>query len=518
MRCSYGIQLHCVKTEVELDSEYQSLALPMAKNNSSSQAQPLPQLSQPKAGMRLRKWTLGAELGRGGNGQVWSAVGPKDTKAAVKILMKLKEVPYARFKDEVAALKLVAGVRGILPILDSYMPAKIGADRPWFAMPVAVPLLKAISSSSTWEKIERIAEAAETMSVLHQNGIAHRDIKPGNLLVYEQRCHIGDFGLVDYPEKANVTAPKEQLGPRWTMAPEVLREGNAADPLPADVFSISKTMWIILSGTEKGFDGQYDPRGILSIRKYCGDLYITALEDLLAAGTDPQPKRRPTMATFAQRLRDWIRISGNFPEHNPLQWAEVQSRLFPLSVPSRVIWEDPEEIITVLNILGEISNLNHLFYPDIGGLDLERATHCRREPGCIELIANGVPAIIRPSRLLFEGVDADPQWNYFRLETAELEPSGVYDELDEAAIYEELTDVGGEVYANRSFWEDGEYRGKPLPKESRVVMRYFRGCFVIFQKTSIYNQVSETYDGRHNQMTADQFRAYIEKAIRRGIR
>jgi serine/threonine-protein kinase len=390
-----------------------------------------PQLPQPKRGMSVGKWTLERELGRGGNGQVWLAAGPNGKKAALKILIKLKDSSLARFKDEITALNLAAGVPGVLPILDSHLPKRVGTDRPWYAMSVAVPLLDATKNASTTEKVERIAEVAETMSILHKKGIAHRDIKPGNLLLYEQRCHIGDFGLVDYPNKGDVTAPREQLGARWTMAPEVLREGSQADALPADVFSLGKTMWIILTGIEKGFDGQYDPGGAVSIRKHCGDLYITPLEDLLVASTELRSDRRPTMEAFAERLREWIRISDSFPEHNPLQWAEVQRRLFPLNVPARAVWENLDEIIAVLNILGETSNLNHLFYPGSGGLDLERAVASRREPGCIELIANGMPTIVRPSRLMFESFGADAEWNYFRLETAELEPSGVYDEVGE---------------------------------------------------------------------------------------
>ena len=121
---------------------------------------------------------------------------------------------------------------------------------------------------------------------------------------------------------------------------------------------------------------------------------------------------------------------------------------------------------------------------------------------------DAISVIIRPSRLLFEAFGCDPEWNYFRLEAAELEPSGVYD-LEADTLYEELTDIGGESYANRSHWDDGEYNGRPLPEGSRVVMRYFGGAFVIIQKTSLYNDLNTTYDARHNKMTADEFREYI---------
>jgi serine/threonine-protein kinase len=153
--------------------------------------------------------------------------------------------------------------------------------------------------------------------------------------------------------------------------------------------------------------------------------------------------------------------------------------------------------------------LAHMRFVDPTDL-MERATRSTREPGCIEITTNNIATIIRPSRLLFEAFGYDPEWNYFRLEAADLEPSGVY-QLEADTLYEELTDLGGESYVDRSYWDQNEYDEHPLPEESRVVMRFFRGAFVIFQKTSLYNQLSETYDARHNKMSADEFREYIRK-------
>ena len=219
------------------------------------------------------------------------------------------------------------------------------------------------------------------------------------------------------------------------------------------------------------------------------------------------------MDVFLERLREWLRVSREFPEHNPLQWIEVQTRLFPIAAPTRAVWKQTADILSILNVLGETSNLNHLFFPDGGGLDLERAVRSPREHGCIELITDGLANIVRPVRLFFEAFHDDPEWNYFRLETGALEPSGLYSGIQERRLHEELTDVGREFYADRSCWDSGEYDGRRLPKGSRVVSRYFHGSFVIFQKTSTYNRTSETYDARHNKMTADEFRRHISRAV-----
>ena len=61
------------------------------------------------------------------------------------------------------------------------------------------------------------------------------------------------------------------------------------------------------------------------------------------------------------------------------------------------------------------------------------------------------------------------------------------------------------VCGNYGYYEDDT----PLPKNYRTVYRYLKGSFVIFAKTSIYNEIIGTYDARHSKMTAEEFKKYI---------
>ena len=107
-----------------------------------------------------------------------------------------------------------------------------------------------------------------TLEKLHEQGISHRDIKPANILYYNNRLCFVDFGLVKYPGKADVTPKKRDVGAKFTMAPEMRREASDANGLPADVYSLAKTLWIALTKQTKGFDGQYIPNSILGLKNY----------------------------------------------------------------------------------------------------------------------------------------------------------------------------------------------------------------------------------------------------------
>jgi hypothetical protein len=196
-----------------------------------------------------------------------------------------------------------------------------------------------------------------------------------------------------------------------------------------------------------------------------------------------------------------------FTERNALQWAGLQRRLFPAGAPAHATWNGSNRIVDVLDIVGEIPDVNHMHLPWGGGMDLVGAESSVREPGCVELKTPGSIYLVKTEHLHFESFNDDPAWAYFWLDTVGLEPSG---EGSVRHLHESVTDIGGNFYADWSCRDEDNYGGEPLPENSRRVVRCLRGSFLIVQKTSLYNRISQTYDGRHNKMGADGFRKAYE--------
>jgi len=116
--------------------------------------------------------------------------------------------------------------------------------------------------------------------------------------------------------------------------------------------------------------------------------------------------------------------------------------------------------------------------------------------------------VVRPTSLHFEAVSTDPQWNYLRLETEGLTPVTSDTEPDSTAS-EEVVEIRPGIFAPRSAWDENEYRGDKLPPTARLLVRFPRGSFVVFQKSGVYNQRVSQYLGEHEKMGADAFRRFV---------
>lgn len=473
-----------------------------------------------KKGNRFDKWALISFIASGGNGEVWKCQDNNGLLGAIKILKKVNALPYARFLGETKVLEDNADIQGIVPLIDKYLPTQIKSSIPFYVMPLAENAEKKLKGLTFEEKIDAILEISRTLQILHSRGISHRDIKPSNLLYYNSRFSLADFGLADYPSKKDISPKDQEIGAKWTMAPEMKRHSSTADGLKADIYSLAKTLWIVLTEKPKGFDGQYSPELILELRSTYKTIYTSPIDKLLADCTSQDPEARPNINDFILSLEHWKILNEDFHSRNQEQWFEVQQKLFPLGFPKRVIWEDINDIINVLKVVCSYRNLNHTFFPGSGGMDLEdiRLSH---EKGCIELDCQLIE-IVKPKRLLFESFGTDPEWNFFRLELDELEPSDVHkayvEREQDTKVYhrESVSEIYPGQYEEYDIYDNRDYYkeiGYDIPETARHVTRWFRGTFVIFNKRSTYNMDSSTYDGRHNKMSTEEFREYIESNI-----
>lgn len=172
----------------------------------------------------------------------------------------------------------------------------------------------------------------------------------------------------------------------------------------------------------------------------------------------------------------------------------------------------------MLNHIGSVPDVNHLFFPESGGNDLRGAAEAT-EHGLISLDCNGASYYVKPESLSFEsfGDPEDYQWSYFRLALSPIPATGTYKDFDtQDTVSEELLELSPGEYVSRGWWDAGEHDGEPSPEEARVIVRFLRGSLVIFQKLSFYNQLPAAYLAVHNKVDSERFRQEVAAFRRSG--
>ena len=272
------------------------------------------------SGEAVGRWELVAHLADGGNAEVWRASdGMADVALKILNTRKTESERYRRFRQEIQALRNIGSRPSIMPLLDADLPEVPTKARPaWLAMPIAEPLAESLSQSALSEVVATVARIANTLSDLHERlNLHHRDIKPSNLHLLDGRPVISDFGLVDLPEADDLTIAGRPLGPRGFLADEMMSDPKGADPAPADVFSLSKTLWVLCT------DQRWPPQGeqqasnsAYSIGSFRPHPLAHHLDELIERCTRHEPLLRPSMRQLSEDLRAWLSLDNVTPQQS----------------------------------------------------------------------------------------------------------------------------------------------------------------------------------------------------------
>lgn len=194
---------------------------------------------------RAERFELLGEVGRGTGGRVYLAL---DRRAGRRVALKSAgEDPRVCLEHE---LKMASAVRHpnvveVFGIFEHDLTPRLamefveGRTLRWYAFDPGRVVA------------ELGVQACAGLQALHEGGIAHRDIKPGNIMVSEdkgtRRLVLVDFGLAS----SATEGPWTSAGTIEYLAPEILTLGSSctfADLVAADLYALATSLYEILSG------------------------------------------------------------------------------------------------------------------------------------------------------------------------------------------------------------------------------------------------------------------------------
>ncbi len=278
------------------------------------------QLLEGRSKFNLGPYWIIDYLGRGGMGQVFKAQHDVlERVVAVKVLPRGKSTPeaIANFKREIHAQAkldhphlvraLDAGEDGnVHYLVTEYVP---GTDlRKW---------VRSNGPLSMHEGAGVIAQVAAGLDYAHEQGMVHRDVKPGNVLVTpEGRAKLSDLGLAgplqggaeNDPRFGRIVGTADYVSPDHIEAPW--------NPAPAwDIYSLGCTLYYAVTG-KVPFPGgttadkvrahlelrPLDPR---RLNPRLSDQFVEIMADMMAKNP---AERIPTAAEVMARLAPWTAV------------------------------------------------------------------------------------------------------------------------------------------------------------------------------------------------------------------
>ena len=201
---------------------------------------------------QLEKYEIEEEIGHGGMATVYRARDTVlDRLVALKVMhphLRASEEARQRFHREAQSVARLRHPR----VLEIYDFSNEGSTEAYIAAELLTgPTLKAWREAHHEVPAEIAAcfgiEIAKALECAHKANIVHRDVKPENVLLHEDRTlKLTDFGIADMVDAASMTATGQILGSPGHMAPEQI-EGKDTDKR-TDLFSLGTVLYYLATG------------------------------------------------------------------------------------------------------------------------------------------------------------------------------------------------------------------------------------------------------------------------------
>lgn len=248
-------------------------------------------------------WEVRRELGRGGSSTVWLVADEEGAEAALKIPDHRVEAAAELLDIEMTAVGELHHdhvVRPLGVVATDRGPGLLSEYHPGGSLGT---LVRAAGPLPLGQVVTVLVPVAQALQALHEHGVVHGDVSPGNILF----TVMGRPAVSDLGSSRLLGGPGRRLGTPGFGAPELDRDGLAGRPggdspglnPAADVYSLAAVGWFALTGRAPAPTSSRAPLPLI-----VPDIPLDVVE-LLEAGLEEDPGRRPTAERFAMACYRW---------------------------------------------------------------------------------------------------------------------------------------------------------------------------------------------------------------------
>ncbi|MEM6688043.1 MAG: serine/threonine-protein kinase [Planctomycetota bacterium] len=159
---------------------------------------------------------------------------------------------------EARILSMLEGIPGVLPLYDldrddwgcPFLVTK------WIDGPDLFQIVRGRSKTAyrVPQQLSILADIAETLSVVHQAGLVHQDIKPENMMIdHDGRSYLVDWGSARWlsdrlneSSQAYTSERRQFIGSPMYASPETIQSKEIA--ATSDIYSIGSVLYEVLTG------------------------------------------------------------------------------------------------------------------------------------------------------------------------------------------------------------------------------------------------------------------------------
>ncbi len=245
---------------------------------------------------RVGPYRLLQQLGEGGMGVVHLALDPAGKAVAIKVLrphVAADPASRTRLQREVETLSRIRHPN-VAPIVDH----DVTGDLPYVVTKyIAGPGLDEVVDSDgplRGEALVRVGKGlAAALHAIHEAGVIHRDVKPGNILLLDGEPILIDFGIAHVADDVRLTRTGLVMGTPGYLSPEIVEGAEVTES--TDWWGWAATLGFAAQGRPPFGRGTME--SILS-RVVRGEADLAgvdpALVPLLDAALSPEADDRPT--------------------------------------------------------------------------------------------------------------------------------------------------------------------------------------------------------------------------------